>query len=208
LIAEAVFGRTLSSMKDQRVRASSQLQGPPLVVPFKSLSEQSAFIQDLHNALYASKIVSYAQGFALLRSAASEYQWNLNYGAIALMWRGGCIIRSKFLGKIKEAFDRNPNLENLLLDDFFRDIIHRTQVGWRRVAAAAAMNGLAIPAIYSALSYFDGLRTARSTSNLIQAQRDFFGAHTYERVDKPRGTFFHTNWSGQGGSTSSSAYNA
>jgi len=143
-----------------------------------------------------------------LRAAAKDHKWNLNYGAIALMWRGGCIIRSKFLAKIKNAFDKNRDLDNLLLDNFFMDVIHRTQAGWRRVSAAASLNGYAIPAIYSSLSYYDGLRTAQSTSNLIQAQRDFFGAHTYERVDKPQGKYFHTNWSGQGGSTASSVYNA
>jgi len=170
--------------------------------------KKNQFIQDLHDTLYASKLVSYAQGFHLLRAAARDHNWKLNYGGIALMWRGGCIIRSKFLQKIKDAFERNPELNNLLLDNFFMDIIHRSQEGWRRVCAAAALNGYAIPAIYSALGYYDGLRTAKSTSNLIQAQRDFFGAHTYERVDKPAGTYFHTNWSGQGGSTASSVYNA
>jgi len=211
LIAEAVFGRILSSHKTQRVSASTQLQGPsPNASSSSSFSEKKSqeFIQDLHDALYASKIVSYAQGFLLLRAAGTKNQWNLNYGAIALMWRGGCIIRSKFLAKIKDAFERNPALHNLLFDHFFKEIIHKSQAGWRRVVAAAALNGYAIPAIYSALSYYDGLRTARSTSNLIQAQRDFFGAHTYERVDKPLGTYYHTNWSGQGGSTSSSVYNA
>jgi len=211
LIAEAVFGRILSSHKTQRVSASTQLQGPsPQNTSSSSFSEKKSqeFIQDLHDALYASKIVSYAQGFLLLRAAGTKNQWNLNYGAIALMWRGGCIIRSKFLAKIKDAFERNPGLHNLLFDHFFKEIIHKSQAGWRRVVAAAALNGYAIPAIYSALSYYDGLRTARSTSNLIQAQRDFFGAHTYERVDKPLGTYYHTNWSGQGGSTSSSVYNA
>jgi len=162
----------------------------------------------LRDAVYAAKIVSYAQGFILLREADKEYNWNLNYGGIALMWRGGCIIRSKFLGKIKEAYDKNPNLENLLLDNFFRDKIDRAQSGWRHVTSAAVINGLAIPAISTALCYLDGFRTARSPANLIQAQRDYFGAHTYERVDKPRGKFFHTNWTGHGGSTASSSYNA
>jgi 6-phosphogluconate dehydrogenase len=209
LIAEAVFGRILSSHKSQRVAANTQLRGPESsFLSGKNSFDRNQFILDLHDALYASKIVSYAQGFLLLRAAASHNQWNLNYGGIALMWRGGCIIRSKFLAKIKDAFQRNPELHNLLFDHFFTDVIHQSQAGWRRVCASAALNGYAIPAIYSALSYYDGLRTASSTSNLIQAQRDFFGAHTYERIDKPRGTFFHTNWSGQGGSTASSVYNA
>jgi len=205
LISEAVFSRTISSQKEQRVRASKILRGPEKK---KSPVDRKKFTENLRDAIYASKIISYTQGFVLLSDAAKEYKWNLNYGAIALMWRGGCIIRSKFLGKIKEAYDKNPNLENLLLDDFFREKIDRAQAGWRHVISTAVENGLAIPAITTALNYYDMLRTARSPANLIQAQRDYFGAHTYERVDKPRGKFFHTNWTGHGGSTSSSSYNA
>ena len=164
-------------------------------------------IDDLRNALFASKIISYAQGYLLMREAAKEYGWKLNYGGIALMWRGGCIIRSSFLGNIKEAFDKNPELSNLLLDDYFRTTVEAAQAGWRRVAAAAIVNGIPAPTISSALTYFDGFRTARLPANLLQAQRDFFGAHTYERIDKPRGEFFHTNWTGRGGNTASSTYN-
>jgi len=203
LIGEAVFARTLSSQKEDRVVASKILTGP---VP-KFEGDKAAFLEDLRQAVYASKIVSYAQGFVLLREAAKTFRWELNYGGIALMWRGGCIIRSKFLGKIKEAFDKNHNLSNLLLDDFFKEKIHAAQAGWRRVVSAAVLNGLYAPAFGTALSYYDGLRTERLQANLIQAQRDYFGAHTYERVDKPRGQFFHTNWTGRGGSTSSSTYN-
>ncbi|MCL2881126.1 MAG: NADP-dependent phosphogluconate dehydrogenase, partial [Treponema sp.] len=157
-------------------------------------------------ALYASKVVSYAQGYLLMREAAKEYKWNLNYGGIALMWRGGCIIRSVFLGKIKEAFDKKPDLENLLLDPFFTGIIEDAQGAWRRVVAAAVQNGIPTPAFASALAYFDGYRSERLPANLLQAQRDYFGAHTYERIDKPRGEFFHTNWTGHGGTTSASTY--
>jgi len=205
LIGEAVFARTLSSLKEQRVRAAKILKGPH-VEALKG--DKTAFLNDLRDSIYASKIVSYAQGYVLMNQAAKEYKWELNYGGIALMWRGGCIIRSKFLGKIKEAFDKNPNLENLLLDDFFRDKIDRSQGGWRRVVAAAATNGFPIPALSTALSYYDGARCERLPANLIQAQRDYFGAHTYERVDRPRGQFFHTNWTGHGGTTSSTTYNA
>jgi len=204
LIAEAVFARTISSQKDQRVLASKILRGPEKTVPI----DRKKFTESIRDAIYASKIISYAQGFVLLSDAAQEYGWNLNYGAIALMWRGGCIIRSKFLGKIKEAYTKNPKLVNLLLDDFFREKIERAQYGWRHVISVCAESGFAIPAISSALNYYDEIRTARSPANLIQAQRDYFGAHTYERVDKPRGEYFHTNWTGHGGSTSSSGYNA
>ena len=203
LIGESVFARCLSAMKDQRVEASKVLNGPDV----KFAGDKKQFVDDLKNALYASKLVSYAQGYELMRSAAVEYGWNLNYGGIALMWRGGCIIRSVFLGKIKEAFDKNPELSNLLLDPFFKEKIESAQMGWRRVVAAAIQNGISIPAFSTALSYFDGFRTERLPANLLQAQRDYFGAHTYERVDKPRGEFFHTNWTGRGGSTSSSTYN-
>lgn len=202
LISEAVYGRSLSAMKEQRVEASKVLRGPE--PSFKG--DKKAFLKDLEKALYASKIVSYAQGFTLLRAAAAEYKWNLNYGGIALLWRGGCIIRSIFLGKIKEAFDKNPNLSNLLLDPFFNDKIEQSQDGWRRVVSAAVMNGIWVPAFSTALSYFDGIRNSRLPANLLQAQRDYFGAHQYERVDKPRGEFFHTNWTGHGGETASSTY--
>jgi len=203
LICEAVFARTLSSQKEDRVEASKILSGP---IP-KFEGDKNAFLEDLRQAVYASKIVSYAQGFVLIREAARHFNWNLNYGGIALMWRGGCIIRSKFLGKIKEAFEKNHELSNLLLDDFFKEKILAAQAGWRRVVASAVLNGLYVPAFGSALNYFDGLRTARLEANLIQAQRDYFGAHTYERVDRPRGQAFHTNWTGRGGTTSSSTYN-
>jgi 6-phosphogluconate dehydrogenase len=204
LIGEAVFSRCLSSVKDERVRAAEILKGP---VPVFG-GDKKAFIDDIRDALYASKIVSYAQGYALMKAAAEEYKWELNYGGIALMWRGGCIIRSAFLGKIKEAFENNPEITNLLLDPFFRDKVGNAQNGWRRVVSAAVLNGIPVPAISSALGYFDGYRCEKLPANLLQAQRDYFGAHTYERIDKPRGEFFHTNWTGRGGTTSSSTYNA
>jgi 6-phosphogluconate dehydrogenase len=204
LIGEAVFARTLSAQKDERVRASRVLSGP--VPVFKG--DRNNFLEDLRKALFASKIVSYAQGYVLMRAAALEYAWKLNYGGIALMWRGGCIIRSVFLGDIKKAFDRNPELENLLLDPFFKEKIEDAQSGWRKVVATAVENGIPVPALASALNYYDGYRTERLPANLLQAQRDYFGAHTYERVDKPRGEFFHTNWTGRGGETASSTYNA
>lgn len=203
-IAEAVFARCLSALKDERVKASQILSGP---AKQSFDGDKQAMIQDLEQALYASKIVSYAQGYQLMRAAAAEYDWNLNYGGIALMWRGGCIIRSAFLGKIKDAYDQNPELDSLLLDPFFKDAIENAQAGWRRVAAAAINLGIPMPAITSALAYFDGYRTERLPANLLQAQRDYFGAHTYERLDKPRGEFFHTNWTGRGGTTASTAYN-
>ncbi|WP_461247317.1 decarboxylating NADP(+)-dependent phosphogluconate dehydrogenase [Treponema sp. R6D11] len=202
LIGEAVFGRCLSAAKDERVKAAKVFTSPKISSP----ADKTAFVKDLEKALYASKIVSYAQGYLLMREAAKEYKWNLNYGGIALMWRGGCIIRSVFLGKIKEAFDKNPNLENLLLDPFFSKIIEEAQDSWRRVVSAAVQNGIPAPALTSALAYFDGYRSERLPANLLQAQRDYFGAHTYERIDKPRGEFFHTNWTGHGGSTSASTY--
>jgi len=202
LIGEAVFGRCLSAVKDERVRAAKIFSSPKIVKP----SDKTAFINDLEKALYASKVVSYAQGYLLMREAAKEYKWNLNYGGIALMWRGGCIIRSVFLGKIKEAFDRKGDLENLLLDPFFKGIIEDAQASWRNVVSAAVQNGIAVPAFASALSYFDGYRSERLPANLLQAQRDYFGAHTYERTDKKRGEFFHTNWTGYGGTTSASTY--
>ncbi len=203
LIVEAVFARSLSAMKEERTNASKILLGPN--VHFSGNKKEMT--EYLHDALFASKIVSYAQGFSLMKAAAEEYRWNLNYGEIALMWRGGCIIRSAFLGKIKEAFDNNPQLNNLLLDDFFRDKLIKAQKGWREVIAAAIHNGLSIPAFTSALTYFDGYRAEYLPANLIQAQRDYFGAHTYERIDKPRGEFFHTNWTGRGGNTASTTYN-
>jgi len=202
LISEAVYARCLSAMKEDRVEASKILHGPS---PKLSVEKQ-VFLADLEKALYASKLVSYAQGYVLLRSAAEEFKWSLKYGGIALLWRGGCIIRSAFLGKIKDAFDRNPKLSNLLLDPFFKKTIEDSQAAWRRVISAAVLNGIWIPAFSTALNYFDGFRNSRLPANLLQAQRDFFGAHQYERVDKPRGEFFHTNWTGHGGKTASSAY--
>jgi 6-phosphogluconate dehydrogenase len=202
LIGEAVFGRCLSALKDERVKASQVLKGPK--AQFKG--DKTKFVDDLRKALYASKIISYAQGYQLMRAAAKEYGWNLNYGGVALMWRGGCIIRSVFLGEIKKAFDKNPNLENLLLDPFFKRAMTKAQVSWRRVVTTAVKLGIPIPAISAAMAFYDGYRHERLPANLLQAQRDYFGAHTYERVDKPRGEFFHTNWTGRGGDTSSSAY--
>jgi 6-phosphogluconate dehydrogenase len=204
LINEAVFARCLSAIKEERVFASSILPGP--VPAFDG--DRAAFDRDIRDALYASKIISYAQGYALLRAAAETYSWDLDYGGIALLWRGGCIIRSVFLGKIKEAFDRAPALANLLLDPFFKEEIDAAQAGWRRVVAACAAHGIPAPAFSSALAYYDGYRSARLPANLLQAQRDYFGAHTYERVDRERGEFFHTNWTGRGGDTVSNTYNA
>jgi 6-phosphogluconate dehydrogenase len=203
LIGEAVFARCLSALKEERVQASKVLQ-PKGVQKFDGDKKQ--FVDDLRQALYASKIVSYAQGYQLMRSAAETYGWNLNYGGIALMWRGGCIIRSVFLGKIKDAFENDPKLVNLLLDPFFKDAVESRQEAWRRVVSTAVNMGTPAPAISTALAYFDGYRHERLPANLLQAQRDYFGAHTYERVDKPRGEFFHTNWTGRGGSTSASTY--
>ncbi len=202
LIGEAVFARCLSALKEERVRAAKMF--PAQGTAFSG--DRDAFVNDLRQALYASKLVSYAQGYQLMRAAAAHYGWNLNYGGIALMWRGGCIIRSVFLGKIKEAFDRNPDLENLLLDPFFAGVITKAQASWRRVVARAVEMGVPIPAIASALNFFDGYRSERLPANLLQAQRDYFGAHTYERVDKPRGEWFHTNWTGRGGNTAASTY--
>jgi len=184
------------------VEASKVLTGP---TPSFS-GDRALFIEDIKKALYASKIVSYAQGYTLMREAAKEYGWELNYGGIALLWRGGCIIRSVFLGKIKEAYDSNPELPNLLLDPFFKEKVEAAQEGWRKVVATALVNGIPVPAFTTALNYFDGYRSERLPANMLQAQRDYFGAHTYERVDKPRGEFFHTNWTGRGGDTSSSTY--
>jgi 6-phosphogluconate dehydrogenase len=202
LIGESVFARCLSSLKEERVEASKVISGPEPSFG----GDKAAFIEDIKSALYASKIVSYAQGYTLMREAAKEYNWHLNYGGIALLWRGGCIIRSVFLSKIKDAFDSNPELPNLLLDPFFKDKVEAAQAGWRRVVSTALTNGIPVPAFTTALNYFDGYRSARLPANMLQAQRDYFGAHTYERVDKPRGEFFHTNWTGRGGDTSSSTY--
>ena len=202
LIGEAVFSRCLSANKDERVAASKILNGPTT----KFEGDKVKFISDIKDALYASKIVSYAQGYALMKAAAEEYKWKLNYGGIALMWRGGCIIRSAFLGKIKIAFENNHSITNLLLDPFFKDKVEKAQNGWRNVVSSAALKGIPVPSISSALSYYDGYRCEKLPANLLQAQRDYFGAHTYERTDKPRGEFFHTNWTGRGGTTSSSTY--
>ena len=202
LIGEAVFARCLSAAKDARVAASEVLSGPPVIFE----GDQVQFIENIKKALYAAKIVSYAQGYQLMRSAAKTYGWNLNYGGIAMMWRGGCIIRSVFLGKIREAFEKNPALENLILDDYFAEAMEDAQSGWRDVVSQAILNGIPAPAMASALTYFDGMRTARLSANLLQAQRDYFGAHTYERLDAPRGQFFHTDWTGEGGATSASTY--
>jgi 6-phosphogluconate dehydrogenase len=204
LIGEAVFARMLSSMKDDRVNASA------LYPKAKNSAtvDRNTFIDDISKALYASKIVSYAQGYELMRAAAREFGWQLNYGGIAMMWRGGCIIRSAFLGKIKEAFDKSASLNNLLLDPYFRGKMESSVASWRRVIAAAVNHGIPVPSMSSALAYFDGYTSAWLPANLLQAQRDYFGAHLYERIDKPRGEFFHTNWTGHGGDAVSTAYQA
>lgn len=204
LIGEAVFSRFLSALKDERVEASKALKGP--IASFAE--DKRSFVNDLEGALYASKIVSYAQGYMLMRAAAKEHGWNLNYGGVALMWRGGCIIRSVFLNDIKAAFDRNAQLQNLLLDPFFKEQTANAQAAWRRVVARAVELGIPVPAMSGALAFYDGYRHARLPANMIQAQRDYFGAHTYERLDKPRGEFFHTNWTGRGGEVSSGSYDA
>ena len=202
LIGESVFARVLSSLKDERVRASAILGSPAAA----SRAADDEIINALRDALYASKIISYAQGFMLMAEAAKEYGWDLNYGEIALMWRGGCIIRSTFLGNIKEAYDNNPELENLALDAFFAEALKSAESGWRKAVILAVENGIPAPAFASALSYFDGYRSARLPANLLQAQRDYFGAHTYERLDKQRGEFFHTDWTGHGGKIASTTY--
>ncbi len=202
-IVEAVFARALSAIKDERLVASQKLAGPGAT--FKG--DKKAFLEHLRQALFASKICSYAQGYQLMRAAADEYQWDLNYGDIALMWRGGCIIRAQFLGNIKEAYDNNPGLQNLLLDEYFKDAVERCQHAWRQVISMAVVHGVPVPAFSSALAYFDGYRSAVLPANLLQAQRDYFGAHTYERLDKPAGEYFHTNWTGTGGNTVSTTYN-
>ena len=203
LISEAVFARCLSAQKDERVTAARRYHRQ---IPAFT-GDREVFLENLRRALYASKIVSYAQGYALMRAAAQSNGWNLNYGGIALMWRGGCIIRSRFLGKIKEAFDKNPELSNLLLDDYFYDTMQSLIPAWRQTVAQAVLAGVPMPAFSSALSWFDGYTCENLPANLLQAQRDYFGAHTYERVDAPRGQMFHTNWTGHGGNTASSSYN-
>jgi 6-phosphogluconate dehydrogenase len=205
LIGESVFARCLSALKDERVAASKVLDGPKKVL---TISEQKEFIEDVRRALYCSKMISYAQGYMLLRAIEKDQNWKLNMGGIALMWRGGCIIRSAFLGNIKAAFDKNPDLENLLLDDFFSNALNKYGWSWRKAIIHAIEIGVPMPAFSTALAFYDGFRTEQLPANLLQAQRDFFGAHTYERVDKPRGEFFHTNWTGRGGRVSSSTYNA
>jgi 6-phosphogluconate dehydrogenase len=202
MIVEAVLGRALSALKDERATAAKVLSGPPS----KIAGDKQGFVDALQDAVYASKIISYTQGYMLMRAAAKEYRWNLNYGGIALMWRGGCIIRSAFLGKIKEAFDKNPGLTNLLLDPYFKRQIGTAQEGWRQVVAKAVQKGIPVPAMSSALAFYDGYRRECLPANLLQAQRDYFGAHTYERVDKPRGEFFHTNWTGRGGDVTSTVW--
>lgn len=204
LIGEAVFARCLSALKEERVIASKILQGPKPTLK----GNPKDFVEYIRQGLYASKIISYAQGFMLMRQAAKDYAWKLNFGSIALMWRGGCIIRSRFLGDIKKAFDKQPNLQSLLLDSFFQKELNRVQQGWRQVVAASAESGIPSPCFSTALAFYDGYRSERLPANLLQAQRDFFGAHTYERIDSPRGEYFHTNWTGTGGDVSSSSYNA
>jgi 6-phosphogluconate dehydrogenase len=204
LIAESVFARALSFQKEERVEASKILSGPEI----QFSGDKKEFIENIRQALYASKVISYAQGYSLLREAAKEYSWDLDYGNIALLWRGGCIIRSIFLGKIKEAYDKNPELPNLILDPYFKAIIDNAQESWRKVVSTTINNGIPVPSMAAALTYYDGYRNERLPANLLQAQRDYFGAHTYERTDKPRGEFFHTNWTGRGGDTTSNTYTA
>ena len=202
LIGESVFSRCLSALKDERVKAAKSLRGPKP----KFRGDKAKFVGFVKDALYASKIVSYAQGYMLLKAAATEYKWKLNFGEIALMWRGGCIIRSRFLGNIRDAYTKRPRLANLMLDTFFKGELRKAQRGWREVVAKAVKNGIPTPAISSALAFYDGYRSKRLPANLLQAQRDYFGAHTYERVDAERGEFFHTNWTGCGGDTAASTY--
>jgi len=202
MIAEAVFGRALSALKDERAAAAKVLVGPKPALA----GDKAKFVADLEDAVYASKIISYTQGYMLMRAAAKEYKWNLNYGGIALMWRGGCIIRSMFLGKIKDAFDKSAALTNLLLDPYFKEQMAKAQGGWRRTVAKAVQKGIPVPGMSSALAFYDGYRREALPANLLQAQRDYFGAHTYQRVDKPRGEYFHTNWTGHGGSVTSTVW--
>ena len=203
MVSEAVFARCLSAIKDERVIASKILKGP---AKKNIVGNKKKFVEDIRKAMYASKLTSYAQGYMLMKEAAKEYKWDLNYGGIALLWRGGCIIRSTFLGKIKDAYDKNPKLINLLLDPYFKKIMTNCQDSWRKVIATAAQVGIPMPSMSSSLAFYDGYRQKRLPANLLQAQRDYFGAHTYERIDKPRGEFFHTNWTGRGGDTASSTY--
>ncbi len=206
LINEAVFARFLSALKEERGRAAAHLAGPAGEFGGGD-GELKEYVQYLHDALYAAKIISYAQGYLLMRAAAGEYGWHLDYGGIARMWRGGCIIRSVFLNDIAKAFAAEPELENLLLADFFTNAAAGAQEGWRKVIAKAVELGLPTPAMSSALAFYDGYRSPVLPANLLQAQRDYFGAHTYERLDRPRGEFFHTDWTGRGGSTASTSYN-
>ena len=201
-IAEAVFARCLSAVKEERVAASRVLAGPR----GGFAGDREGFLADLEKAVYAAKICSYAQGFQLLRAASAEHGWDLKYGDIAMMWRGGCIIRAQFLGRIKEAYAAEPGLANLLLAPYFREVAAKAQEAWRRVVKAGVDLGIPLPAISTALGYYDAYRSERLPANLLQAQRDYFGAHTYERVDRPRGEYFHTNWTGRGGTTASTRY--
>jgi len=205
LITESVFSRCLSAIKDERVAASKVLMAGPQTF-FNG--DKKEFLQQLRDALYSAKVISYAQGYQMMKAAAKEFGWELNYGNIALMWRGGCIIRSRFLSNIKEAFDKNADLTNLLLDPYFAEKIQACQQGLRNVTATSMMNGIPVPCLSAAINYYDGYRTERLPANLLQAQRDYFGAHTYERLDQPRGQFFHTNWTGRGGDTASTTYDA
>ena len=202
LIGEAVFARCLSAIKDERMRADTLLSSSHAIFE----GDREKVLASIHDALYASKIISYAQGYMLMRDAANEYDWQLNYGDIALMWRGGCIIRSRFLGNIRQAFDENMALENLLQDKFFIGEIKVSEAGWRQAVTLGIQLAIPLPAMSSALAFFDGYRRGRLPANLLQAQRDYFGAHTYERVDRPRGHFFHTDWTGEGGDVSSGTY--
>ena len=203
LISEAVYARCLSAIKEERVNASNKFKS----IEPNFIGNKEEFIKDISKALYAAKIISYAQGYSLMKSAAKTYNWKLNYGGIALTWRGGCIIRSRFLGKINEAYTNNPELENLMLDEYFKEELEKAEASFRKVIAAAVLNGIPVPALSSALAYFDGYKSANLPANLLQAQRDYFGAHTYERVDTPKGEFHHTNWTGRGGKTHSTNYN-
>ena len=204
LVAEAVYARVVSALLDQRIEAAGVLDSGAV----QPLAGGEGFVEDIHDALYASKIVSYAQGFMLLRAAATEYGWDLDYGRIAQLWREGCIIRAAFLDDITAAFDRRADLPSLLLDQFFVEALRKAEAGWRRVVAAAVGSGIPVPAYSSALAFYDAYRSERLPANLIQAQRDYFGAHTYERIDRPRGKFFHTDWTGTGGATTSGSYQA
>jgi 6-phosphogluconate dehydrogenase len=201
-----VFARGLSAAKPDRLEASHVLHGP--ASDAAAVPDKATFIAAVRSALYASKIVSYAQGYMLMRDASNQNNWNLDYGKIALMWRGGCIIRSKFLVDIHAAFERKPDLSNLLLDQFFTDAVHSAQSNWRFVVSQAALHGVPCPTFMTALAYYDAIRSASLPANLLQAQRDYFGAHTYERVDQPAGQWFHTNWTGTGGTTTAASYNA